>query len=180
MQAGHSGPASDRPGDLREDVGRVAVARMLQRPVARRIDRLQALALEIRARDRVRHLHEHGSAFDADALGRHAYPRVAGAGDLLLRAHPFGIGVDATADVEPLDDDGAAERPRLRRRAHQHARAVGRARVGRERPATVAGQRAGTANGTVPTVMDAMRRMVRCGDVIAIMFPFLRFSSGPD
>ena len=92
-----------------------------ERAVARRIDRLEALARGVGAGRRL-DLHEHRSALDADPLRRDADPRVAGAHDLLLQARPVGIGVDAAADVEPLDDHVAAELRRVRRR---RARAPG-------------------------------------------------------
>src|SRR5207244_6958459 len=104
----HARAAADRTGHLGEDVERETVARMLERSVPCRIDRLEALALELGALDPL-DLDEDGSALDADPLGRHADPHIAGPHDLLTDAHPFRIGIDAAAEVDPLDDYGATE-----------------------------------------------------------------------
>src|ERR1700687_1475436 len=110
---------------------------MLQGAVAHRIDGLEALTGRGLGAGDV-YLHEYRSAFDADALRGHADPGVSGSHELFGRARPFGIGVDAATDVEPLDDDIAAELRRIRGRAHEHTGSIRSARFGREPPAAVA------------------------------------------
>ena len=84
-----------RPCDLREDVEREGVARVLQRSVALRIDRLEALAGGLGAG----HVdpHRHRAAFDADDLGADPDPRVALPHDLLRR-----VAYSGSASTPPL------------------------------------------------------------------------------
>ena len=56
----------------------------------RGIDHLEALPLVFRAGNSL-HLHQDGSALDADPLGRHADPRVAGPHDLFVDARQSGF-----------------------------------------------------------------------------------------
>ncbi len=112
---------------------------MVERAVTGGIDRLETLTRGLGARDSL-HVHQDGPAFHPDALGGDADPGVAGSHDLLAEAGPFGIGVQAAADIEPLDDDRAAEGRGIGRFAHQDPGAVGRTRVGHEGPAAVGGQ----------------------------------------
>src|SRR5262249_55878992 len=135
------GPGAHGARDLREDVVGVAVARVLQVAVARGVDALEALARVVEARD-ARDFDEDRPTFDADPLRRHADPDVTRTHDLFLGADPVGVGVDATAHVEPFDHDVAAELRRIGRRAHQHAGAVRRAPLRLQLPLTVARQRA--------------------------------------
>ena len=135
-QAAERVAGPERPADLGVDVERVAVTRVLERAVARRVDLLETHAGLIGAGHAL-DLHGHRAALDADQLGRHAHPGVAGSRDLLLQVRPLGLGVDAAADVEPLDDDRPAELRLLLRRAHDDAGPVRRRAVGRERPAPV-------------------------------------------
>src|SRR5581483_8788372 len=111
---------------------------MVEGPVPPRVDGPQTLTRELGALGL--HTDEHGPTHDADPLRRHPDPDMAGAHDLFVQAGPVGAGGEAAADVEPLDDDSAAERRSVGGSPHHHARPVGRVRVGRERPATVAGE----------------------------------------
>lgn len=135
----------------------VSVSGILQAAVPHGIDGLEPLTRRIGAGHTL-HRHKNRSALDADPLGGHAYPRVAGAHDLLFGARPFRIGVDAATDVEPLDDDGAAELRGVRRRAHQHTGSVSSTRVRCELPAAVTRQR----------TVDLVRRRRPCRGVLAL------------
>ena len=101
------GTAPERTGDLGVDVERVRVARVLQRAVPLGVELLEPLARSLRAGHV--DLHRDRAAFHADELRGHADPRVAPSDDLLPQRGELGVGVDAAADVQPLDDDGAAE-----------------------------------------------------------------------
>ena len=88
---------------------------MLQGSVALRVDGLEREA----------HRRE-AAAFDPGALRRNAHPREALADQVTVREVPVWRSVEATRDVEPLDDDTAVEARRSARSAHHDARAVGR------------------------------------------------------
>ncbi len=130
--------AAQRPADLGVDVVRERVAGVGERAVALGVERLEALAGEVvgGAADR----HEHVAALDADALRRHAHPRVSAAEQLVGHVREVGRRVDPGADVQPLDDDGAVEVGRLGRDA---ARRCGSgSRPSRPRPGRTCRRRA--------------------------------------
>jgi hypothetical protein len=83
---------------------------------------------------------QHPAALDARALRGHADVGRAMLQQLGVRQAKVGVAVDAGGDVEPLDEHGPVERPRVRRPPHQDARPVRRrARLG-DRPAPVLAQ----------------------------------------
>src|SRR5262249_33394496 len=77
-----------------------------------------------------RGLDDNRAALDTDSLRGHADPYVTGVHDLVGRAHPFRVRIDATGHVEPLDDDRAAELRVVGRCSHEHARAIAAVRGG--------------------------------------------------
>ena len=78
--------------DLREDVEGPGIAGMLEVLVALGCQQLEMDALD------------EAAPVDADLLGRHADPGVAGGGQRAMEEPPVGRGVDAGRDVVPLDD----------------------------------------------------------------------------
>ena len=90
--------------------------------VALGVDALQALASA--GRFGFGNLDGDRSALDADELGRDAHPGVALPGELVREVRVVGAGVDATADVQPLDRDHTVELGGVGRPAHQDARRV--------------------------------------------------------
>src|SRR5262249_25054137 len=119
---------TDRPRRLREDVVGEAVAGMVERAVARRTCRLERLA---GAGD------DAGPPFDADVLRRHPDPGEAVADELRVSERPIDRDVEPDGHVEPLDDGGAVELPRIDRPADNDARLVGRGVARSHRPSAI-------------------------------------------
>ncbi len=105
---------------------------MVERPVARRIHHLEWLAHEAE---------EHGAPLDADDLRGHAHPRHAFAEQLDMPLNPIGRGIDAAAHIQPLNDDRAAERLRVRWSVNENAGLVGRRLARRDGPPAVRPER---------------------------------------
>ena len=154
-QPGHTGAGTHCASGLRVDVERKAVSGLLERPVACGIDRLEAESGGLRAGDI--DPHQHRTALHADPLGRNADPRIAAPQDLFVGGRPLRVRIDAAADVQPLDDDRAAETRLVARAPHEDACPVRRSTVRRERPAAVLGERAGCR---------VRRRRSRCGVLV--------------
>ncbi len=84
------------------------------------------------------------ATLDADLLRRDAHPDVAAANELGVAHDPVGRGIEAAADVEPLDDDRAVESPRIDRAIDDHAGPICGGGAGRHAPLAIARQRRGT------------------------------------